>query len=312
MKKITTYILLAFFSIVFTGCAETTYSFSEMVLSESQTSSPAISQTSTRGMSSRASTDGTFVSYHSPDNPANNLFFIEAWKISYPEPEPTPDPQIKQNSEIDLSMPMLALTFDDGPSGYTAQILDILEHYGARATFCIIGDLAERGSGLISNAFEAGCEIIGHSWSHGNMRSLTAQDIKREILDTHAAIESITGDAPQMYRVPYGAFNDRVKQVSEELGFSIISWSVDPRDWEAKDADQIYDSILDSVFDGAIVICHDTYESTAEAMERVIPDLITHGYQLVTVSELFTYKGIPLEPGKVYRHGSATVSDGSL
>jgi len=298
MKKITLYIILVSLAIVYTGCSKATDSFSEIVPNENQAESTAIFH---------ASIESAFVSYNSANNPENHIFFSDTWRTSgsalEPAEEPQEQPQIMQSSEIDQSSPMLAITFDDGPGEYTAQILDILERHGARATFCIIGNLAESKRGLIARAFEAGCEIIGHSWSHRSLTRLAAQEIKREILDTHAAIESITGAATQIYRVPYGAINDRVKQVSQELGFPIISWSVDPRDWEVKDADLVYDLIIDSADDGAIIICHDTYESTAEAMERVIPDLIINGYQLVTVSELMEYSGITLEPGVVYTSG---------
>ena len=238
-----------------------------------------------------------------PERSAERITFIIKQDASLNNLEKIQD-QVIQSNIIDPSKPMVALTFDDGPSEYTAQIIDILDQYNAMATFCIIGVQAEPRRDIIARAFEAGCEIIGHSWSHSNLALLPEQQIEREILDTNLIIESITGQVPQIYRVPYGAINTRVRQVSQRLGFSIVAWSVDPKDWMARDAGLIGDAIMADVHDGAIIICHDTHEATAEAMKRVIPKLIEEGYQMVTVSDLFTYKGIELEPGKVYRHAN--------
>jgi peptidoglycan/xylan/chitin deacetylase (PgdA/CDA1 family) len=205
--------------------------------------------------------------------------------------------------EVDPSKPMVALTFDDGPSIYTPGILDILEQYGCRATFCVIGNLLDKRIETVRRAHELGCEIFGHSWDHRDFTKLKAEAIRQEIRDTSAAIESITGLTPMLYRPPKGAFDDKVKGVSAELGYSLINWSVDSRDWSRKDADKVYTAIMNDVFDRSIILCHDLYASTVEAMERVIPDLLAEGYQLVTVSELMYYSDITLEPGKLYRSG---------
>jgi peptidoglycan/xylan/chitin deacetylase (PgdA/CDA1 family) len=219
------------------------------------------------------------------------------------EPEPEP---IRQSDEIDPSMPMVALTFDDGPVWNTERILDLLAEYNVRATFCIIGEQAESGRDIIIRAFEEDHEIIGHSWSHRNLARLSARDIENELASTNEIIESITGVAPRLHRAPFGAINARVRDVSESLDLSILGWSVDPRDWEIRDADSVYESIIELVEDGSIIVCHDTRETTAEAMERVLPELITRGYQLVTASELFMYKETELLPGELYRKAGYT------
>ena len=214
--------------------------------------------------------------------------------------EPQPPPAPKPNGEIDPLKPMIALTFDDGPSKYTAQILDCLERYGVRATFCVVGNLAENRKDTINRAFDMNCEIIGHSWDHRDLRKLSKEEITAEIIDTYELINSITGSAPKMYRPPYGAVNDLVKEVSAGLGFSLIQWSVDPMDWSSRDAGMVYSAIMNDTKNLDIVLSHDAYGSTADAMERVIPELLSQGYQLVTVSELMYYSEITLEAGKIY------------
>jgi peptidoglycan/xylan/chitin deacetylase (PgdA/CDA1 family) len=133
---------------------------------------------------------------------------------------------------------------------------------------------------------------------------LTEEQIKQQILDTNAAVEAITGVETRMFRPPYGAVNDRLQKVSHELGFAIINWSVDPKDWRDRDADTVYRAIMRNVQDRSIILSHDLYGTTAAAMERVIPELIAQGYQLVTVSELLSFSYDSLEAGKVYFKGN--------
>ena len=201
--------------------------------------------------------------------------------------------------DIDPSKPMIALTFDDGPSKYTPQILDILERYGVRATFCVIGNLVDARKDTVKRASDLGCEIIGHSWDHRDLSRLSPEEIKRELDDTNAAIESATGISSRLYRPPYGAINDKLKNVSAGLGYALI----DPLDWKNRNADTVYDAVMAGAGDRGIILSHDLYGSTVDAMERVIPALLARGYQLVTVSELMYYADITLEAGMVYNSG---------
>ena len=222
------------------------------------------------------------------------------------EPETTPDPIPSaplQSGDIDPSRPMVALTFDDGPSEYTPYILDILERYGGRATFFVVGNRVEAESDVVRRAVDLGCEIFGHSWDHRDFTRLTADEIRVQLLETNRVIESITGTSPQFFRPPYGAVNDTVKDVSRELGFGIVNWSVDTRDWETRNANAVYNAVMNRVTNRAIILSHDVHGTTVDAMKRVIPELISRGYQLVTVSELMYHSGVVFEPGKVYRSG---------
>ena len=200
---------------------------------------------------------------------------------------------------IDPSRPMVALTFDDGPSDHTLDIVDTLSHYRSRATFFVLGSLVEENQDIIRIAHDRGNEILGHSWSHVNFNRSSRSQVISEITRTHNAITDVVGEAPRLYRPPYGSANSAVINISEELGFSIINWNQDPFDWRTTDEDEIYDSIMEEVRHRSIIVLHDTRGSTAQAMERVIPSLIARGYQLVTVSEMFYYLGEELEPGAV-------------
>jgi len=221
--------------------------------------------------------------------------------------EPTEPPTIPiippQSDDIDQSKPMIALTFDDGPSEYTSQVLDIFERYGCRATFCTVGNLVNARKDIVKHASDLGCEVIGHSWDHRDLTKLSVEEIKKELDDTSAVIESATGVSPRLYRPPYGAVNSTLKSTSAELGYVMICWSVDPEDWKTKNADSVYSEVMSHVSNKAIVLSHDLYRTTVDAYERIIPELLDQGYQLVTVSELMRYCDKTLEAGMVYYNG---------
>jgi peptidoglycan/xylan/chitin deacetylase (PgdA/CDA1 family) len=153
---------------------------------------------------------------------------------------------------------------------------------------------------IIEKSVKNGNEIIGHSWSHSNLTKLSRNQIKDEIVDTNNLIESVTGLCPNIYRPPFGEVNENVKKVSEELGAVILYWSVDSRDWQSKDANKVCEIVFNEVKDGSVILCHDLYASTYEAMQTVIPGLKDRGYQFVTVSELIKYKRGTAEAGKLY------------
>lgn len=204
---------------------------------------------------------------------------------------------------IDPSKPMIALTFDDGPYESTEQILDLLELHGAVATFCVIGSQIHGNRDTLRRTVELGSEVIGHSWKHCNYTELTAEEVRRDLILTNTEIEAVTGIKPALFRPPYGRFNNDVQSVSRELGLSILNWSIDPRDWESKDPEAIFNAVIRDAYDRGIIILHDRNKETAEAMKLVIPALIELGYQLVTASELLYYSGAVLEAGKVYSNG---------
>lgn len=207
-------------------------------------------------------------------------------------PEPTPKPEPPR--------PIIALTFDDGPSLHTSVILDVLERYDGRATFFVIGNLVETHRGIVERAVGLGNEIANHTHTHARLTAQTDDNVIAEIQSASAAILAITGFSPPIYRPPFGATDDRIETLSAELGYGIVKWTLDPLDWRDRDADIIYDRIMSEVEDGSVIILHDIHATTAQAMERVIPSLIEQGFELVTVSELLEYRYGGLEAGSIF------------
>jgi len=208
------------------------------------------------------------------------------------------DPNIDFKSDIDPDKPMIALTFDDGPyEAVTNRILDILELHNARATFFVLGLQVKTHAETLQRIYSLGCQIGNHSYNHKNLHSLSVDEIHKEIEDTNNLIREIIGIDVNIVRPPYGAPNDYLKEV---IPYPLVLWCVDPKDWKSLDKEAIINEVVGKVKDGDIVILHDTYPTTADACEVIIPKLIEEGYQLVTVEEMMKYRNITMVPGKAY------------
>ena len=228
-------------------------------------------------------------------------------------PEPTPEPtpalptqppvQVTPSPDIDPDKPMLALTFDDGPSAHTERLLDAFAAHGGKGTFYVVGNMIDNRPNALRRMAAEGHEIGGHSWNHRQLTKLSREELTDQIMSTRAKIYEVTGVDPTTMRPPYGSYNDLVKEVTAELGIAMINWSVDTLDWKHKNADIVYKEVMDQAKDGAIILCHDLHKTTVEAMERAIPALIAEGYQLVTVSELLSSSGKTVQAGAVYFKG---------
>lgn len=199
-----------------------------------------------------------------------------------------------------IPTPMVALTFDDGPSRHTDSILDTLELHDGKATFFVVGNRVETYRTTVERAVNLGNEIANHTQTHPRLTSQTDGEIKNEIQSASNAIASIIGTSPLIYRPPFGATDERVLNISAELGYGIVKWTIDPLDWRDRDADTIYNRIMSQVEDGSVIVLHDIHLTTAQAMERVIPSLIDKGFQLVTVSELLERRYGGLAAGSVF------------
>ena len=197
---------------------------------------------------------------------------------------------------IDPDKPMVALTFDDGPSRHTPMILDTLEEYDQVATFFTVGIWVNIYPETVKRAYDLGCEIGSHSNSHADLATLSASGIISEMTITDNNLINVIGQPATVMRPPGGSFNSRVR---ENVGKPIIMWSLDTADWKTRNVNSTVNAVLNNVKDGDVVIMHDLHYPTAQAAQIIIPELVERGYQLVTVSELAEYRG-GMEAGKVY------------
>lgn len=222
-----------------------------------------------------------------------------------PSQQPTTEPTISPGMMVsqytgrtlDKTKPAVALTFDDGPSNQTGRILDALEKDGGLATFFLVGDRVEKYAETAQREYASGCLVGTHMYSHTKLTDMTAAEVENELNQCRAIHLSVIGAQPSVARPPYGSANATVR---EALNLPLINWSLNSNDWETRDADRIYNDVMNNIQDGDIVLFHDLKDFSASAIERIVPALTKQGYQLVTVQELFELKGRTLEPGVLY------------
>jgi len=220
-----------------------------------------------------------------------------------PEPTPEPTPEVttslaqlqakdgymppKSLDGIDpLNDKVVALTFDDGPHPEnTPKLLDILKENDAVATFFMVGTNAEEYPDIVKRVYDEGHEIGTHSWNHKDLMTLSLDEIMtNQYGKANDAIEAATGLRALIDRPPYGSMSE---DMAEQIGREQILWSVDPEDWKYRDADTVYDHVVNGtdnggyVRDGGIILSHDIHATTIDAYERIIPALKEEGYKFV-------------------------------
>ncbi len=196
---------------------------------------------------------------------------------------------------------IIALTFDDGPNTYTTpQVLDILEEYDARASFFLIGDrITEDTAPVVQRTYEMGCEINSHSKTHSDMTALSAEEIRAEMAYVDEKVYDIIGEYPKFFRPPYLNVN---QTMYDNISIPFITGFTSSDSNSEKTAQDVVDKVLASAKDGAIILMHDFYgnDKTVEALQTILPELQSQGYEFVTVSELFERKGDTPEHGVCY------------
>ena len=199
---------------------------------------------------------------------------------------------------IDPDKPMVALTFDDGPSSKnTGKILDALKENGGHATFFTVGYNLSGNEALLKRAVAEGNEIGSHTLSHSTLTTLEDAALDEEIDGMKQKIKDITGQSTVVIRPPYGAVDERVLAHIKD---PVILWSVDTEDWKTRDTQMTIKNVQDHVFDGAIILMHDIHAESMEAALQIIPWLKSQGYQMVTISELGYYRRGGLRLGVKY------------
>lgn len=193
---------------------------------------------------------------------------------------------------INPSTKMVALTFDDGPTTTTPEVLDILERYDVVATFFLIGNqINSSTTPMIQRELDLGCELANHSYTHSDMSAMSASEIQDEISKTSSAIKNAVDYDVTFFRPPYISISDTMY---ENIDLNFIQ-GIGCEDWVASvSASQRIDTVLNTVKDGSIVLLHDFQDNvnTIQALPAIIEGLKDQGYTLVTVSQLFEYKGV--------------------
>jgi peptidoglycan-N-acetylglucosamine deacetylase len=190
----------------------------------------------------------------------------------------------------------IALTFDDGPSEWTAELLDVLGSKGAKATFFVMGSAVAGQEEVLRRLVNEGHELGNHFYSHTDSRQLSDREICREISITAELLDKIGCGRPTLVRPPYGVQPERVSRLARRLGYGpTVLWTIDPRDW-CSESDEIAEAVTDQAHPGAIVLLHDgranaspgheTRRQTVLAVEKLLVELAASGYSFVPVSKI--------------------------
>lgn len=202
--------------------------------------------------------------------------------------------------DYDKNKKTIAFTFDDGPSGeYTIDIVNELLKNKARATFFMVGSKMYTYEKSLLYAYQNKMEIGSHTYNHINLKKAKETLAKEELEKTDIIYNEITGSNIKLLRPPYGAYNDKTLK---NYDYAFITWNIDTNDWRYRNSKYIEEHILSHVTDGSVILMHDSYKTTVEAVRNVLPKLYALNYQVVSVSDLAAIKGYTLENHKVYSY----------
>ncbi|MGQ0843879.1 MAG: polysaccharide deacetylase family protein [Sporichthyaceae bacterium] len=208
-------------------------------------------------------------------------------------PEELARPIAEGLSQIDCRVERcVALTFDDGPSEHTERLLGMLREAEVPATFFVLGSRVRQFAETTRAAAELG-EVASHGWDHAALPGLTDSQFAEQVHRTDGEIAAAVGGRPSLFRPPYGAVDSSVAEALRSMGLPIALWSVDPQDWRDRDADVVHRRVVDAVRPGSVVLLHDLYSSTVDAVQRIVADLRAQGYVFVTMSRMWDGKFAP-------------------
>ncbi|MBE3555393.1 MAG: polysaccharide deacetylase family protein [Thermicanus sp.] len=181
---------------------------------------------------------------------------------------------------------IILLTFDDAPSGKsTSKILHILDKYHAKAIWFVNGYYAEKHQELLKEIHEQGNLIGNHTWWHENLKKISPEKTKEEIVSLNDLVEKVTGVRPVYFRPPYGANSEAAYKVLKDEKMQSMNWTWGSLDWELKKPEEIEKNVLDHAKNGSTILFHDK-EITAEALEGILKNLSDEGYRFVLPTEV--------------------------
>ncbi len=187
-------------------------------------------------------------------------------------------------SLVHREAPKMALTFDDGPNRkYTPLLLEGLKERGVVVTFFLMGKNIEGNEELVQQMETEGHLIGNHTYHHVQLSRISKEKARREIEKTGNEIYEITGNYPLYVRPPFGEWP---KNLERELSVIPVLWDIDTLDWKCQDTDMVVNAVKENAKDGSIVLMHDGYASTVEAVFQIVDYFLEQGYEFVTVDHL--------------------------
>lgn len=210
---------------------------------------------------------------------------------------------VSGETQIAVGKKYIALTFDDGPHpATTPQLLDGLKARNAKATFFVVGTMAEANRDLIVRMRQEGHQVGNHTYEHVNLGQSSAEEAVGSIKRNNELLCGLLDDGCYWVRPPWGYITEEVQR---EIDVPMVYWSVDTQDWLTLDTTQILDAAL-TADDGDIVLMHDIYSTTVEAALAFVDIMQDRGYEFLTVEELLKENGVSITGGTLYRSGDGS------
>lgn len=211
-----------------------------------------------------------------------SVYFTGAYAVYYGN-----TPRLVPIYSVEREEKVVSITFDCAwGTDYTDAILKALAASDVRATFFMVEFWASKYSDFVKKIDENGCEIGTHSSTHSYMSKLNAEEIKLELTSSSKVIEDITGKSVDLFRAPYGDYDDELIKTASELGYYTIQWDVDSLDWKDLSAADIAMRVINGARNGSIILMHNNGLHTAEAVPIILETLKNRGYSFVPVGEL--------------------------
>ena len=196
-------------------------------------------------------------------------------------------------------IPLVALTFDDGPRpDTTGALLDGLALRGVPATFFLVGERIEGSEELLLRMKQEGHQIGIHTYDHVLMTQLSRAEFEEQLALTRSRLGELLGEGEYWLRPPYGILDDNVVRWADG---PLILWSVDPEDWKDRDRNRIVELVVSRAKDGDIILMHDIYHSSVDAALDIVDKLQERGFCFVTVEQLMELSGTEPSAGELYR-----------
>ena len=188
---------------------------------------------------------------------------------------------------VDTPNKQVAISFDAAwGSDKTQGIMETLKEFNSGGTFFLVKFWVDKNAELTKAISEAGFEIGNHSSTHPDLTKVSAEKLKSELSECSELIKQITGKSVNLFRAPYGAYNNAVLDTAESLGMQTIQWDVDSLDWKGLSAEDITMRILNNVKNGSIILCHNNSDHILDALPMILDRLQKQGYKITSVGDL--------------------------
>ena len=205
---------------------------------------------------------------------------------------------VRATERVFAGKKLVALTFDDGPSELTTpRLLDTLKEKDVPATFFMLGSMTRNYPDIAKRIEKEGHIAASHTMYHQNLIRISTTAMQDDINEAKSVYSDTLNHGPTLARPPYGNYNDAVR---DAINLPIILWSVDTLDWKSQNVDAIIAAAKNQIHDGAIILMHDIYPTTVDAVPIIIDSLRQDGYEFVTIPELANIRETNLKSGTVY------------